>query len=252
MSFEVAAESYDAFMGRYSTLLAPPFADLASVLPGKTALDVGCGPGALTSELVRRLGAKAVAAVDPSESFVAATRSRLPGVDVCSGSTEQLPFEAATFDVTLAQLVFHFVKDPIAAARELARVTRKGGVVAANVWDFAGRRAPVSPFWDAAHELDPDVRNESALPGARAEDLGTYFRAAGLREVVSSELVVTVRHETFESWWRPFTLGVGPAGAYAQYVGSAHLSEIQKRCEATLGPGPFDLRAVAWASCAMA
>src|SRR6185503_13524175 len=117
-------------MGVHSRQLAPQLADLARLSSGDRALDVGCGPGALTAELVARLGAKAVAAVDPSESFVVATHARHPEVDVRRASAEALPFADRAFDATLAQLVVHFMTDPVAGLREMARVTRGGGTVA--------------------------------------------------------------------------------------------------------------------------
>ena len=140
MSFEVAAEAYDRFMGRYSVQLAPQLADFAGIAAGQRVLDVGCGPGALTGELVQRLGAEAVTAVDPSEPFVAAAKARHPGVEVQRASAESLPFDDGAFDAALAQLVVHFMADPVAGLREMARVTRPGGVVAACVWDHAGER----------------------------------------------------------------------------------------------------------------
>ena len=102
MSFDVAADAYDRYMGRYSRLLSPQLADFAGVRAGQRALDVGCGPGALTAELVARLGASAVSAVDPSESFVAAARGRNPGVEVLRASAEQLPFSSGVFDAAIA------------------------------------------------------------------------------------------------------------------------------------------------------
>src|SRR6478736_3672813 len=183
MTFAVAADSYDKFMGRYSTLLAPQFADLAGIGSGQRVLDVGCGPGALTTELVERLGAASVAAVDPSESFVAAARARLPDVDIRQSSAEQLPFSDDEFNAAHAQLVVHFMADPVAGLAEMRRVTRPGGVVAACVWDHAGGRGPLSPLWEAAHALDPNVRDESELPGARHGDLERLFEAAGLGDV---------------------------------------------------------------------
>ena len=120
MSFEVAAAAYDRFMGGYSVQLGPGLAELAGVRPGQRALDVGCGPGALTGELVARLGADAVAAVDPSEPFVAAARGRHPGVDVRQASAESLPFADDSFDTALAQLVVHFMRDPIAGSASCA------------------------------------------------------------------------------------------------------------------------------------
>src|SRR4249919_21458 len=114
MGFDVAAESYDRFMGRYSMLLSPQMADLADVRPGQRVLDVGCGPGALTAELVARVGPAGVSAVDPSEPFVAAARERNPDVDVRQAAAEELPFPDRSFDAALAQLVVQFMADPAA------------------------------------------------------------------------------------------------------------------------------------------
>lgn len=197
MSFTVGADAYDRFMGRYSVPLAPQLADFAGVAGGQRVLDVGCGPGALTAELVARLGPAAVSAVDPSEPFVAAARERHPGVDVRRAAAEQLPFGDEAFDAALAQLVVHFMADPVAGLREMARVTREHGVVAACVWDHAGGQGPLSLFWHAAHELDPDVEDESQLAGAREGQLEQLFQAAGLREIERSVLSVGVEHPTF-------------------------------------------------------
>src|ERR1700729_1943675 len=134
-------------MGRYSEPLAVQFADLAGIGRGQRVLDVGCGPGALTAELVSRAGADAVSAVEPSASFAAAVRERLPGADIRLAAAERLPFATDIFDAALAQLVVHFMADPVAGLREMARVTRPGGVVAACVWDHAGGRGPLAAFW---------------------------------------------------------------------------------------------------------
>ena len=248
MSFEVAAESYDRFMGRFSVGLAPRFADFAGVQRGQRALDVGCGPGALTTELVRRLGADAVAAVDPSEPFVAAARERNPGVDVRQAAAEELPFEDGAFDAALAQLVVHFMTDPVAGLREMARVAHPGGVVAGCVWDFAGGQAPLSVFWEAAHRLDPNVEDESQLAGAREGHLAELLEAAELREIEATELAVDVEHQTFEEWWEPFTLGVGPAGAYAAGLEPERQTELRELCGEILPAAPFVLSARAWAA----
>src|SRR3954465_7835337 len=158
-------------MGRYSEQLTAPLADLADVRAGQGALDVGCGPGALTRELVARLGAGSVSAVEPSPSFVAAARERHPDAPIEQASAEDLPFADAAFDAALAQLVVHFMRDPVAGLREMARVTRPGGAVAASVWDLAGGRAPISPFWRAAVAVDPHARSEMAVTGGRAGHL---------------------------------------------------------------------------------
>jgi SAM-dependent methyltransferase len=248
VSFFVGADAYDRFMGRYSVPLAPALADFAGVTSGLRALDVGCGPGALTSELARRLGPDAVSAVDPSEPFVAAARESHPGVSVQRAAAENLPFEDNWFDFTLAQLVVHFMADPVAGLREMARVTREGGVVAASVWDHFGGRGPLSLYWDAARELDPGVDDESQLAGAREGHLTELFESAGLREVEETALSIRVEHPTFEDWWEPFTLGVGPAGAYVAGLDATAQARLRDLCRERLPVAPFVLEARAWAA----
>ena len=248
MSFAVGADAYDRFMGRYSVPLAPQLADLAAVAAGQRVLDVGCGPGALTAELVTRLGADAVSAVDPSEPFVAAARARHPGVNVQRASAEELPFEDRTFDSALAQLVVHFMEDPVAGLREMSRVTREEGVVAACVWDHAGGQGPLSVFWEAARKLDPDVQDESRLAGSREGHLSELFEAAGLDGVEESALTVSVEHPSFEDWWEPYTLGVGPAGGYAAGLDEEKRAQLRERCRELLPAAPFTLTSRAWAA----
>jgi SAM-dependent methyltransferase len=248
VSFAVAADAYDRFMGRYSTRLAPQLADFAGVQREQRALDVGSGPGALTGELVARLGAEAVAAVDPSEQFVIAARERHPGVDVRRAAAEELPFPDGEFDVALAQLVVHFMADPTVGLSEMARATRPGGVVAACVWDHAGRRGPLSLFWTAVRQLDPGARDESGLAGTRAGHLAELFEAAGLHDIDDTDLAVRVEHASFEDWWEPFTLGVGPAGAYVAGIDAVRREELKERCRELAPVAPFTLEAIAWAA----
>jgi SAM-dependent methyltransferase len=247
VSFAVP-DAYDRFMGRYSTLLAPQFADLARVNAGQRVLDVGCGPGALIEELVKRLGAEAISAADPSPPFVTAVRERYPEVDVHLAAAEALPFPDRSFDATLAQLVVHFMTDPVTGLREMRRVTRPGGVVAACVWDLAGDQGPLNVFWAAARRLDPAVRGESDLPGVRQGDLGELFRAAGLIEVEETSLVIAAEHASFEDWWEPFTLGVGPAGSYLATLEPDRHAELRELARAELPAAPFVLDARAWAA----
>jgi SAM-dependent methyltransferase len=244
--FAVAADAYDRFMGRYSMPLAPRFADFAGVDGAGRVLDVGCGPGALTAVLVDRLGAEAVVAVDPSEPFVAAGRERYPGVAVHQAAAEQLPFAAGDFDAALAQLVVHFMKDPVGGLREMARVTASGGVVAASVWDHGGGRGPLSTYWEAVHELNPLAVGESQLAGAREGSLTELFRTAGMNAIVEDELWVAVEHPSFEDWWEPYTLGVGPAGAYVVGLDPDEQERLRQLCRKRLPKAPFVVKARAW------
>ena len=249
MSFEVAAESYDRFMGRYSRHLSAQLADLAGVAAPQRVLDVGCGPGALTGELVRRLGVGSVTAVDPSERFVAAVRERQPELAVLRAAAEQLPFPDRTFDTALAQLVVHFMDDPLAGLREMARVTRPGGIIAACVWDHAaGGQGPLSVFFRASHELDPAAPAESERAGSRQGELGELFRAAGLAEVEETELIATVDHPSFEEWWEPFTLVVGPIGEFIEALDDAGRARLRELCREALPSAPFAVNARAWAA----
>ena len=248
VSFDVSADAYLRFMGRYSEPLAVQFADLAGIGRGQRVLDVGCGPGALTAELVSRAGLDAVSAVDPSASFVAAVRERLPGVDVRSSTAERLPFPDGAFDAAMAQLVVHFMTDPVAGLREMGRVTRPGGVVAACVWDHAGARGPLAVFWQAVRQLDPAAHDESDLAGVREGHLATLFAQAGLNGTQVTTLTVQAGHAGFADWWEPFTLGVGPAGAYVASLAPDRRAALREQCRQLLPAGPVEISATAWAA----
>ncbi|SFS17688.1 Ubiquinone/menaquinone biosynthesis C-methylase UbiE [Microbacterium sp. cf046] len=248
MSFNVAATAYDRFMGRFSGPLSVGFADWLDVRGGSTALDVGSGPGALTEVLADRLGAASVIAVDPSEPFVAAIRVRLPEVVVFQASAEELPFGDQSFDLAVAQLVVHFMSDPQRGVGELRRVTRTGGVVAVSVWDFEGRRAPQSTFLGALLSVVPDADDEVGRAGAHRGELVSLLEKAGCRDVEETEISVTVTSATFEEWWEPYTLGVGPAGAQLVALDAERQELVRQRCLELLGTGPIGTTATAWAA----
>jgi len=244
----VGADAYSAFMGRYSEPLADLFVQWAGVAPGRRALDVGCGPGALTARLVERLGAARVIAVDPSASFVEAVRRRCPGVVVHQAAAERLPLADRSVDAALAQLVVHFMADPVTGLAEMARVTRPGGVVAACAWDLAGGSGPLTTFWSAVREMDPGVEDESGRPGVREGHLVELFREAGLDAVEPGKLTVTVSYASFDEWWHPYTLGVGPAGDYVAKLDTPARDALEARCRDRLPDGPFRVDASAWAA----
>jgi SAM-dependent methyltransferase len=246
VSFDVPADAYDQFMGRFSEPLAGQFAEWLRLVPGQRVLDVGCGPGALTEVLVAKLGVGCVSAVDPSESFAAAVRARMPGVDVRFGAAEALPWANDSFDCAAAQLVVHLMTDPLAGISEMARVTRPGGTVAATVWDFSGDTAPASAFWRAAREVASPAPGEADLPGAADGHLAGLLRQAGLREVESGVLAVSLRFSSFEQWWKPFTLGVGPPGSYLAGLDGEQRAAVRDACARLLPPGPFTMPVRAW------
>jgi SAM-dependent methyltransferase len=248
VSFDVAAERYDAFMGRWSRLLAPALADLAGVAASTRVLDVGCGTGMLTAELVRRAGAACVAAADPSAPFVAAMRQRFPDVETSEAPAEALPYEDGRFDAALAQLVVHFLPDPVRGLGEMRRVTRPGGVVAACVWDFGGGRGPLGPFWEVARELRPGVDDERERAGTHEGQLPALFSAAGIDAVTATQLDVALDLPGFDAWWEPFTYGVGPAGQLVASLDDADRQWLREGCRRRLPDGAFQLTARAWAA----
>ncbi|WP_135457504.1 class I SAM-dependent methyltransferase [Mycobacterium sp. DL99] len=244
MGFVVPPDAYTRFMGRYAEPLAKAFVSFSRVGAGDKVLDVGCGPGALTAQLLS-VGAQ-VAAIDPSPPFVDAIRARFPDIDARRGTAEELPYDAATFDAALAQLVVHFMTDPVVGIGQMARVTRRGGVIAACVWD--GPTGALAPFWEVVHLIDPDAEDEALLAGAHRGHLTEMFEAAGLRDVDERPLAVDVVHPTFEEWWEPYTFGVGPAGDYFQGLDDAGRARLESVARGHLGAGPFTVAATAWAA----
>lgn len=246
-TFHRTGAVYDAYMGRYSESLAPVFADWAKVTAGQSALDVGCGPGALTGVLAERLGAAAVLACDPSEPFVEECRVRHPGVDVRLGHAEKLPCGDASQDVVLAQLVLHFISDPKAAAREMRRVLRPGGTVAACSWDFTHGMEMLRHFWDAAESLDPVARDVAALRFGREGELAELFADAGFEQTTESTLEVASTYASYDELWSGFLAGIGPAGNHAVRQSPEKQDALRKALFEEIGSpeGSFELRAVA-------
>lgn len=247
-TFQATGDAYDLFMGRYSRELAHVFADYCLPDRGGRFLDIGCGPGALTGEAVVRLGAPSVAAVDPAPGFVQVCRHRQPDVDVRCAAAEALPFGDDEFDAAAAQLVFHFVTDPVAAVAEMRRVVRPGGVLAATVWDFAEGMQLLRAFWDAALTLDRAAPDEARVlrfggPG----ELAGLFTEAGLGEVEESTATVTSRYRAFDELWDGFVAGIGPAGAYTVACSPADQARLRTALFDRLGrpSGSFTLGAVA-------
>ena len=252
MTFAVAAEIYDRFVGRYSYGLAEALAEAAGLTAESAVVDVGAGTGAGTRRLVELVGPERVAAVDPSEPFVEALKARFPGADVRLGRAEALPFDDDAFDAALAQLVVNFMADPEAGVAEMRRVTRPGGVVAACVWDYGGEMTLLRTFWDAAAALDPDaaeaVDERTGMRFGGRGELAELWRGAEFDEVEDGELVVSAEYEDFEDLWEPFTKGVGPAGGHAASLDPERQAALKAeyRRRLSVPDGPFRLSARGW------
>lgn len=247
-TFQTSGPSYDAFMGRYSRPLAVQFAEAVGVTAGMSVLDLGCGPGALTTVLVDRLGAGSVSACDPSPPFVAECLGRNPGIEIRQGRAEAIPFDDAVFDAVLVQLVLHFISDPARAAVELRRVLRPHGTVAACVWDSAQGMEMLRCFWEAARTVDPDASDEQQrLRFGRAGEIIELFDAAGFVDLSEDTVTVSSTYADFDELWSGFLAGIGPAGKYCLSLTEQARTEVRSAMFERLGSpaGTYPLDAVA-------
>jgi SAM-dependent methyltransferase len=247
MQFAGPARHYDRFMGRYTPSLAVALADAADVAAGMRVLDVGCGPGGLAHELAERVGARNVAAIDPAAQFAEACSERNPGADVRVGIAEELPWRDGRFDAALSSLVIGFMTDPDLGVREMARVTKPGGTVAACMWDTAtGGMTMLRTFWEAARDVNPAAAGERGMAGTKEGDIAERFARAGLIDIVAGALTASADYTGFDDFWEPLTLAVGPAGHYLQSLNEEHRAQVREGCRARLPDGPFTLEARAW------
>jgi ubiquinone/menaquinone biosynthesis C-methylase UbiE len=245
--FAAPAEHYDRFMGRYSAPLSTALVEASGVTGNSQVLDVGCGPGGLTSELVRRVGADHVAAIDPAAQFVEECRKRNPGADVRVGDAEELPWADNEFDVALSCLVIAFMDDAELGVREMVRVTRPGGTVASCMWDFAeGGMTMLKIFWSAMREVKPGFERREQRVGTRRGEIAELFERAGVWDVVDDSLTVSADYTGFDDFWIPFTLGVGPSGSALAALTEDERGAVREACRGAASNGPFSLEARAW------
>jgi SAM-dependent methyltransferase len=227
--FSGSSDAYDRFMGRYSRQLAVPFADFAGVTSGMRVLDVGAGTGALTDELVAR-GA-AVTAVEPSPDYTAGLRERIADVQVAPA--EEIPLPDGTFDAVLAQLVVVFLNDAPRATHEMARVARPGGVVATCMWELEGVE-----MMKALNEIRRRLRPGGWSPAADYRDeasLRKLFEEAGLRDVETTRIEVSVEYESVEELWEPAIHVGGPGGPAVDAFTPEQLAQGRVIFEEALG-----------------
>jgi ubiquinone/menaquinone biosynthesis C-methylase UbiE len=252
-----SADSYEQLMGRWSRRLARPFLSFAGLEPGERVLDVGCGTGSLTFTLPQVADVGRIDAIDYSETYVEAARMRNsdPRITIARGDACELPFEDRTFDRTLALLVLHFVPESEQALREMSRVTRPGGVVAAAVWDSYGGMPYQRMFWDTAAALDPSAaaaRRESYFkPLTQAGQMQALWTGIGLSDVAEIPLMIRMEFQDFADFWRPIADGEGPLGKYATGLDAdrrtAFEHALRAAYEAGEPDGPRSFAAVAFA-----
>jgi SAM-dependent methyltransferase len=250
-----AGKLYEPFIGRWSRLVATDFLAWLDLPRNLDWLDVGCGTGALTETILRQAQPRTVKGIDPSAEFVehAWAHAADAGATFEVGDAQALPLESGRCDVAVAGLSLNFVPDPSRAVREMARVVRPEGTVAAYVWDYAGKMELLRYFWDAAVELDraaSELDEGRRFPLCRPAPLAALFRKAGLREVEVHAIDVPTRFRDFDDYWTPFLGGQGPAPGYAMSLSEERRDALRDRVRARLpiaGDGSIDLVARAWA-----
>ncbi len=248
-------DHYEPFIGRWSRRVADGFLDWLAVQPGRSWLDVGCGTGALSEAIAKRVDPVAVHGIDPSAGFIGHARTRIadPRATFAVGDARALPVNDAAFDVAVAALVLNFVDPARQAVVEMTRAVRADGWVAAYVWDYAGRMELLRRFWDAAvtldraaHTLDESRRFPLCDPAALAD----LFAGAGLRDVETRAIDVETRFVDFDDYWQPFLGGQGPAPTYVASLSEDRRDALRDQIRAGLpiaADGSIALVARAWA-----
>jgi SAM-dependent methyltransferase len=250
-----SGETYEPYIGRWSRLVAREFLAWLAIPTGQRWLDVGCGTGALTQTILRDAGPSAVTGVDPSEGYIAYAQAATPDprAHFTVGDARSLLDEAGAYDAVVSGLALNFVPEPERASVEMARVARPGGIVAAYVWDYAGRMQLMRHFWDAAVALDPaarDLDEGPRFPLCHPEPLERLFAAAGLRDVLTRAIDVATVFRDFDDYWSPFLGGQGPAAGYAMSLDEERRAALRERIRAGLpiaADGSISLVARAWA-----
>ncbi len=250
-----AGKLYEPYVGRWSRLVAKNFLAWVDAAPNLDWLDVGCGTGALTDLILQETRPRTVKGMDPSAGFVEHARAHItdPRATFDVADAQSLPMESAQFDAAVAGLVLNFVPKPSHAVCEMARTVRPGGVVAAYVWDYAGKMELMRYFWDAAVELDRaafELDEGRRFPLCQPNPLTELFTQAGLGEVQALPIDVPTRFRDFDDYWTPFLGGQAPAPGYAMSLTEERRGALRDRIRAKLpiaSDGSIDLIARAWA-----
>ena len=247
--------AYEAYVGRWSRLVAAEFVRWLGVPPGSRWLDVGCGSGALAEAILERAAPHVVLGVDRSKGFVAHTSARRAGTRLAFqvADAQALPVQDGGFDAVVSGLVLNFVPEPARMAAEMARAGRPGGSIALYVWDYAAGMELMRLFWDAARSLDPaaaTLDEAVRFPVCARAPLEALLAAAGLSGVETRAIDVPTRFRDFDDYWSPFLGGQGPAPTYAMSLTEERRTSLREAIRRMLPAAPdgsIRLVARAWA-----
>jgi len=249
-----SGDPYEYYMGRWSRLVAELFVDWLSLSPGLRWLDVGCGSGALSDVVIAKINPVEVIAIDQSEGFVKTTQQRLGNLAKCKvGDALSLPLDDKSVDVSISGLLLNFLSEPEKALTEMRRTTKKGGTVAAYIWDYAGTMEFLMYFWDVAVQLNSNassLHESLRFPNANAEELNAVFKRVGFVDVETTSIEIFTTFSSFDDYWRPFLGGQGPAPTYVMMLEEAERNNLKDALAQRLPikeDGSIPLVARAWA-----
>lgn len=206
--------AYERMMGRWSRVVGRSFLDWLGLPSGLRCIDVGCGNGAFTEELIARCAPAAVMALDPSEDQIAYARQRsgAKAAEFRVGDAQALPVDDGSYDAALMALVIAFLSDPTKAVTEMARVVRPGGWVATYMWDIQGGGVPIHPLYDALKSIGATPGTQPNPEASRREVMQELWQKAGLQSVETCVLRIPVVFSSFDDFWDSTTVPVGPQG----------------------------------------
>ncbi len=245
---------YERYIGRWSRQVAPRFLDWLNYPAGRRWLDIGCGTGALSAAIVDHCAPRLAAGVELSRGFLKTAQENLAGRALLfQGAAARLPFAPASVDAVVSGLVLNFIPDQPAALAEMVRVTVRGGLIGAYLWDYAGQMELIRLFWEAVVDLNPGdawLDEGTRFPVCRPEALAALFSRAGLREVTTTAIDLPTRFASFDDYWQPFLGGQGPAPAYVAALNAADRDRLRDHLRQRLplqADGAISLVARAWA-----